>query len=88
MCDASGYAVRAVLAQKIGKESHVIYYASKTLTGAHIHYTTTKKELLAVVSFFKKFWSYLFGSKTVVYTDHVALMYLMAKKDTKSRLIH
>ncbi|XP_070013108.1 uncharacterized protein [Nicotiana sylvestris] len=35
----------------------------------------------------KKFRAYLLGSKVIVYTDHAALRYLMAKKDAKPRLI-
>ena len=55
MCDASDYAVGAVLGQKFNKEPHVIYYASKTLSDAQINYTTTEKELLAVVFALEKF---------------------------------
>ncbi|XP_057786366.1 uncharacterized protein LOC131003830 [Salvia miltiorrhiza] len=86
-CDASGYAIGAVLGQKRGKESHVIYYASKTLNGAQISYSTTEKEMLAVVFAFEKFRSYLLGGKTTVDTDHAALKYLLAKKESKPRLI-
>ncbi|XP_040947365.1 uncharacterized protein [Gossypium hirsutum] len=49
MCDASDRSVGAVLGQRIGKEPHVIYYASKTLDATQSNYTTTEKELLAVV---------------------------------------
>ncbi|XP_058216887.1 uncharacterized protein LOC131327771 [Rhododendron vialii] len=48
MCDASDYAVGAVLGQRRGKEPCVVYYASKTLNEAQMNYTTTEKELLAV----------------------------------------
>ncbi|GJW61557.1 reverse transcriptase domain-containing protein [Tanacetum coccineum] len=51
------------------------------------HYTTTEKELLAVVYAFEKFWPYLVLSKTIVYTDHSALKYLLAKQDAKPRLL-
>ena len=51
------------------------------------NYTTTEKEFLAVVFAFEKFRSYLLLSKVIVYTDHVALKYLMEKKDAKPRLI-
>ncbi|GKA44681.1 reverse transcriptase domain-containing protein [Tanacetum coccineum] len=51
------------------------------------HYTTTEKELLAVVYAFEKFWPYLVLSKTIVYTDHSALKYLLAKEDAKPRLL-
>ena len=87
MCDASDYAMRAILGQKIEKKPYVIYYASRTLSGAQMNYTTTEKELLAVVFALDKFRSYLLGSKVVVYSDHAALKYLLSKKDTKPRLI-
>ncbi|GJZ61515.1 reverse transcriptase domain-containing protein [Tanacetum coccineum] len=54
---------------------------------AQAHYTTTEKELLAVVYAFEKFWSYLVLSKTIVYTDNSALKYLLAKQDAKPRLL-
>ena len=87
MCDASDFAIGAVLGQKINKEPHVIYYASKTLFDAQLNYTTTAKELLAVVFALEKFCSYLLGSKVLVYSDHAALKHLLSKKDTKPRLI-
>ena len=87
MCDASDYAIGAVLGQRKDKVFHSIYYASKTLTDAQLNYTTTEKELLAVVFAFDKFRAYLVGTKVVVYTDHSAIKYLIAKKDAKPRLI-
>ena len=48
MCDASDYAIGAVLGQRKDKNFHVIYYASRTLTEAQLNYATTEKELLAV----------------------------------------
>ncbi|GKC52512.1 reverse transcriptase domain-containing protein [Tanacetum coccineum] len=54
MCDASDFAVGAVLGQ---------LYA------------------------FEKFWPYLVLSKSIVYTDHSALKYLLAKQDDKPRLL-
>jgi len=87
MCDASDYAVGTVLGQRIDKLPHVIYYASRTLNDAQLNYSTTKKELLAVVFALDKFQSYLLGSKVIIYSDHAALKYLFYKKDAKSRLI-
>ncbi|GJR50605.1 reverse transcriptase domain-containing protein [Tanacetum coccineum] len=87
MCDASDFAVGAVLGQRIDGKFKPIYYASKTLNNAQEHYTTTEKELLAVVFSFDKFRQYLVLSKTVVYTDHSALKYLFSKEDAKPRLI-
>ncbi|GKA36081.1 reverse transcriptase domain-containing protein [Tanacetum coccineum] len=71
MCDASDFAISAVLGQRKTKHFQPIHYASKTMTEAQIHYTTTEKEMLAVV---------------YVYTDHSALKYLMNKQDAKPRL--
>ncbi|BBG96342.1 transposable element gene [Prunus dulcis] len=87
MCDASDYAVGAVLGQRKDKLPHVIYYASRTLNDAQLNYATTEKELLAVVFALEKFRSYLVGAKIIVYTDHAALKYLLSKKDAKPRLI-
>ncbi|GJS52230.1 reverse transcriptase domain-containing protein [Tanacetum coccineum] len=50
MCDASDFAVGAVLGQQKNKYFQHIHYASKTLSDAQTHYTTMEKELLAVVS--------------------------------------
>nr|GEZ87005.1 reverse transcriptase domain-containing protein [Tanacetum cinerariifolium] len=87
MCDASDYAVGAVLGQRIEKHFRPIHYASKTMTRAETNYTTTEKEMLAVVYAFEKFRSYLIMNKSIVYTDHSALKYLFAKKDAKARLL-
>ncbi|GJT18471.1 reverse transcriptase domain-containing protein [Tanacetum coccineum] len=87
MCDASDYAVGAVLGKRKTKHFQPIHYASKTMTDAQAHYTTTEKELLAVVYAFENFQPYLVLSKTIVYTDHSALKYLLAKKDAKPRLL-
>ncbi|GKA55157.1 reverse transcriptase domain-containing protein [Tanacetum coccineum] len=87
MCDASDSAMGAVFGQRKDKYFWPIHYASKTLSDAQTHYTTTEKELLAVVYAFEKFRSYLVLSKTIVYTDHSALKYLFAKQDAKPRLL-
>ncbi|KAM1818347.1 hypothetical protein ACFX11_000152 [Malus domestica] len=87
MCDASDYALGAVLGQRKDKQPHVIYYASRTLNDAQLNYSTTEKELLAVVFALDKFRSYLLGTKVIIYTDHAALKYLLTKKEAKPRLI-
>ena len=52
-----------------------------------MNYTNTKKELLAVVFACEKFRSYLVGSPIVIFSDHVALKYILSKKDYKARLV-
>nr|GFB03845.1 reverse transcriptase domain-containing protein [Tanacetum cinerariifolium] len=54
---------------------------------AEANYTTTEKEMLAVVYAFEKFRSYLIMNKSIVYTDHSTLKYLFAKKDAKACLL-
>ena len=66
MCDASDFAVGAVLGQRKDKKLHVIYYASRTLDEAQMNYATTEKELLAVVFALDKFRSYLVGAKIII----------------------
>ncbi|KAM2650261.1 hypothetical protein EV1_014278 [Malus domestica] len=87
MCDASDYAIGAVLGQRRNKQPHVIHYASRTLNDAQLNYSTTEKELLAIVFALDKFRSYLLGTKVIVYSDHAALKYLLTKKEAKPRLI-
>nr|GEY63827.1 reverse transcriptase domain-containing protein [Tanacetum cinerariifolium] len=87
MCDASDFAIGAVLGQRHEKHFKPIHYASKTMNDAKSNYTTTEKEMLAVVYAFKNFRSYLIMNKSIVHTDHSALKYLFAKIDAKARLL-
>nr|GEZ05398.1 reverse transcriptase domain-containing protein [Tanacetum cinerariifolium] len=87
MCDANDNAVGAVLGQRIEKHFRPIHYTSKTMNQAEANYTTTEKEMLAVVYAFEKFRSYLIMNKSIVYTDHSTLKYLFTKKDAKARLL-
>nr|GEW77319.1 reverse transcriptase domain-containing protein [Tanacetum cinerariifolium] len=84
MCDASDYAIGAVLGLRKSKHFQPVHYASKIMTEAQIHYTTTEKEMLAVVYAFEKFWPYLVLLKIIVYMDHSALKYLLNKQYAKS----
>ena len=72
-------------------KSFILKYALKIMfydvNIACYHYTTTEKELLVVGYALEKFRPYIFGSKIVIYTDHVALKYLFSKKEAKPRLI-
>nr|GEX00019.1 reverse transcriptase domain-containing protein [Tanacetum cinerariifolium] len=87
MCDASDFAFGAVLGQRKTKHFQPIHYASKIMTEAQINYTTTEEEMLVVVYAFEKFRPYLVLSRSIMYTDHSALKYLLSKQDAKPRLI-
>jgi hypothetical protein len=87
MCGASDYAVGSVLGQRKEGKVHTIYYASKTLNEAQVNYATTERELHVVVFAFEKFRSYNVNTKVIVYTEHVAIKYLLSKKDAKPCLV-
>ena len=86
MCDASDYAIGAMLGQKRDRTFHVIYYASRSLNDAQLNYETTEKELMVIVFAFDMFRSYLIGNRVIVHIDHSTIKYLMTK-DAKPRLI-
>nr|GEW91518.1 reverse transcriptase domain-containing protein [Tanacetum cinerariifolium] len=85
--EKSHFMVKEVLGKRQDKRFRPIHYASKTMTEAESKYTTTEKEMLAVVCAFEKFRSYLILNKSIVYMDHSALKYLFKKKDSKARLL-
>ena len=87
MCDASDYAMGAVLGQKMDKMFRAIYYASKTFNEAQENYSTTEKEMLAMVFAYEKFRPYILGFHVIIHTNHAAIKYLMATKEAKLRLI-
>ena len=87
MCDVSDLAIGAVLEQREEGKPYVVYYASKTLNEAQRNYTTTEKELLAVVYALDKFRAYLVELDIIIFTDHSALKYHFTKKNAKARLI-
>ena len=86
-CDASDLAIGAVLRKREEGKPYVVYYASKTLYEAQRNYTTTGKELLAMVYALDKFCAYLVGSDIIIFTDHSALKYMLTKLNAKARLI-
>ncbi|GJY47635.1 reverse transcriptase domain-containing protein [Tanacetum coccineum] len=75
-----------VLGQRKTKHFQLIHYTSKTMSEAQAHYTTTEKELLAVVYAFEKFRLYLILSKSIVYTDPFGFKYLLAKQMPKAKI--
>ena len=79
--DASQFAMGAVLAQVQDGLERVICYASKSFNKAQSRYSTTKRELLAVVNYTKHFKHYLLGRRFKIITDHRALQWLHNFKD-------
>ena len=86
MCNASDYAIGAVLGQKKDRVFYAIYYARRTLNEAQLNYATLEKELLAIMFALHKFGPYLIRNKLIVHTDNSTIKYLLIKKDAKPRL--
>ena len=85
--DASNEGVGAVLSQgEIGKD-YPIAFASRSLNKAERNYSTTEKELLAIVWGVRYFRPYLYGTKFTVVTDHKPLTWIVSVKDPGSRLL-
>ncbi|MCG8096512.1 MAG: DDE-type integrase/transposase/recombinase [Candidatus Thiodiazotropha endolucinida] len=79
--DASLWGIGGVLSQEQDGIERVIAYASKTLNPAQQNYCTTKRELLAVVTFMRHFKHYLLGRKFIIRTDHAPLIWLKNFKE-------
>ena len=76
-----------MLGQRADKNFRAIYYANKTFNEAQENYSTTEKEMLAMVFACEKFKPYILRSHVIVHTDHAAIKYLMAKKYANPKLI-
>ncbi|KAK3100025.1 hypothetical protein FSP39_013636 [Pinctada imbricata] len=82
-CDASNSAIGFYLSQmSTDNREHVIAYGGKALTKEERNYTTSEKELLAVVKGVEAYRPYLVGRKFTIYTDHRALVWLKSAKHT------
>lgn len=85
-CDASNVAIGAELLQCHPEGEKVIAYASYSLTPAQRKYCTTRKELLALVTFVRSFRHYLLGRRFVVRTDHASLTWIMRFRHLEGQL--
>jgi len=85
--DASDYAIGAVLSQGPIGSDLPIAYASRTLNEHEINYSTTEKELLAIVWSTQYFRPYLYGRKFRIITDHKPLQWLFSLKEPNSKLV-
>lgn len=86
-CDASNYAVGSVLSQGEGKLDLPVAYSSRTLNKAEINYSTTEKELVAILFGVKQYRPYIYGRRFCIVTDHKPLTWLFNVKDPSSRLM-
>jgi transposase InsO family protein len=85
--DTSNEVLGAILSQgPIGQDLPVAY-ASRTLSNAEKNYSTTEKELLAIVWGCRQYRQYLFGRKFTIVTDHQLLTWVFNVKDPSSRLL-
>ncbi|GJS52045.1 reverse transcriptase domain-containing protein [Tanacetum coccineum] len=83
MCDASDYAIGAVLGQRHEKHFRPIHYASKTMIEAESNYTTTEKEMLAVVYVHRKIRLSYHEQKHSIHTDQSASSISLPKRMLK-----
>ncbi|GJT06390.1 putative reverse transcriptase domain-containing protein [Tanacetum coccineum] len=80
-CDASNQGFGYVLMQR----NKVIAYASKQLKIHEKNYTTHDLELGVVVFALKTWRHYLYGTRSVIYTDHKILQHIFDQKELNMR---
>ena len=84
--DASDYALGVVLSQGTIGQDLPVAYASRTLNDAETRYSTTEKELLAILFGVEHFRPYIYGRKFSLVTDHRPLVWLHNMKNPGSKL--
>ena len=80
-CDASNYAISAILSQEHEGKEKPLSFASRVLNQHEINYSTTEKELLAIVFGVQTHRCFLYGRKFKIITDHAALKWLITVKN-------
>ncbi|CAG9829901.1 unnamed protein product [Diabrotica balteata] len=86
MTDCSNTASGGVLFQMKDGSEHPIAYTSKKLNKAQKNYSTTERELLAIIHGLDAFRYYLEGRKFTIITDHSSLLWLHSMKNPSQRL--
>ena len=84
--DASNTAVGMVLSQNQNGKTVVIAYSGRSLTPAELNYSTTEKELVAIIAALKKFQPFIYGSKIKLWSDHQPLRHLRKLKNPQGRI--
>ena len=79
--DASNDSIGAVLSQVRDGREVPLAFASNSLSKTQRNYCTTKRELLAVVVYTKKYRHYLYGGNFKLRTDHSSLRWLLNFKE-------
>ena len=79
--DASNVGIGAVLFQKIQDKIHYIGFMARSLSKSERNYSTTKRELLAIIFALNKFHQFLWGNPFTLYTDHKALVYIHSQEN-------
>lgn len=85
--DASNYAVGGYISNAPPPNDKPIEYFSKTLNNAQQNYSTTEKELLAIILAIEQFRHFIWGKHFTLYTDHQALTFLFNHNKTNTRLL-
>lgn len=86
--DASDVGVSGFLYQIDDNEAiKIVSLVSRCLNQAELHYTTTEKELLAIVYSVMKLRIYLLGVSFIIITDNKGLTFLNSTQFLNSRLI-
>ncbi|KAF9762049.1 Retrovirus-related Pol polyprotein from transposon 17.6 [Nosema granulosis] len=84
--DASDLGIGAIFSQEQDGVERVISYYSKAHSKAERNYSTTEKELLAVIKTLQNFRPYLLCRKFLLRTDHMAIKWLFSSRNMKGRL--
>ena len=85
-CDASNVALGAVIGQLVNQKFHPVMYGSRHLTAAESRYSTTERELLAIVWAAKRFNAYIYGRHVTFITDHQPLVTMRSLKEPMGRI--
>ena len=79
--NASDYGIGGVLLQ----EAHPLAFESRKLNSAELNYTTTEKELLAIVHALRTWRCYLEGFEFTAVTDHNPLVFFRTQQHLSRR---